>query len=106
MTVDLKTGLTVLRCIARHSRSNPITGEAISIAVGVDTRVVAEVVSVAFEMGTRVAACSIGYYIPSDAEDKEYIAREKSRLISLGKKLSGHKKHSDNLLTLFEQDAA
>jgi biotin operon repressor len=104
--IDLAHGLSVLRVVMRHSRANPVTGEVISATTGISTREIAEVVSVAASMGIRVASCSSGYYHPTDAEVREYLAREKSRLISLGRKISGVKKNADNPLSLFEQDAA
>ena len=107
MTTDeLKQAFDVLRCISRHNRGNPVTGQAISELTGTDTRVIAEIVSVAASRGIRVASCSTGYYTPTDADIREYLAREKSRLASLGRKISGMKKYANQTLTLFEQDAA
>jgi len=106
ISIDFRCGLLVLRAIDRHNRAEPITGEAISEATGVDTREVAEIVSIAATMGVQVGSCSGGYFKTTPKDTREYLAREKSRLISLGKKISGVKKNADNPLTLWEQGTA
>jgi hypothetical protein len=102
-TDQLRRCFAVLRAIDRHNRAGPIKGEAIEEATGVDSRVVAKIVSVAAEMGVQVGSCSDGYFKTTPKDTREYLAREKSRLISLGKKISGVKRNADNPLSLFEQ---
>jgi hypothetical protein len=103
-TEELKQVFDVLRCISRHhGKPNSVRGETISQVTGVDTRTIAEIVSVAASRGIRVASCSSGYHTPTDEEIQEYLAREKSRLISLGRKIAGVKKYAHDTLTLWEQ---
>lgn len=107
MSLDLQTGLRVIRAISRHGRDNPIPGEALEEATGVSTRVIAEIVATAAGEGVEVASCGAGYFKWKSREEKEeYLAREKKRLQSLGRKISAIKKAADNPLTLWEQDTA
>jgi hypothetical protein len=104
VTVDeLKQVFDILRHISRHERSNCITGEAISELTGIDVRIIAEIVSAAASRGIRVASCSFGYYTPTNEEIQQYLAREKARLASLGRKVAGIKRYTGDTLTLWEQ---
>ena len=107
MSLDLQTGLRVIRAISRHGRENPIPAAALEEATGVNTRVIADIVSVAAGEGVDVASCGTGYFKwKNKAEKEEYLAREKKRLVSLGQKIAAIKKAANNPLTLWEQDSA
>lgn len=105
--IAFDSGLEILRVIFRHNRVNPVDGETIAQECGTNPRTVAEVVSVAVSHGVPVGSCSQGYFVWRSREEREeYFAREKARLVSLGRKLSAAKKAMVNELTLFEQEAA
>jgi hypothetical protein len=103
MSIDLTSGLKVLRVISRHNSANPVTGETVEQATGVNSRNVAVIVGIAAANGVRVASCSRGYYRPTDGEAMLYLDREKRRLISIAQKVSLAKKNQHNELSLFEQ---
>lgn len=113
--ITLDKGLDVLRIITRHDSANPITGEQVAIltgwdpegrvAGGIPPREIAEVVSLAVSRGVRVVSNGKGYFRPSEEEVRDYLDRERRRLLSLAMKVSRAKRHVVNELSLFEQEA-
>jgi hypothetical protein len=103
--VDLDVGLRVLRVICRHTIEQPVRGAVIEQMIGVDTRTVSDVVSIAVCEGVPVGSCGRGYYkYRTRAERETYIHTETARLKSLGRKLSAIKRNSENDLSVFEQE--
>jgi predicted aldo/keto reductase-like oxidoreductase len=112
--MDFETGLDVLRIICRHSRGSEITGERIAeqtgwdptgeVPGGVPPREIADAVRIAVEKGVRVASNTRGYFKPSEQERREYLDREKRRLLSLAVKISKAKKNERNELELFDEE--
>jgi len=95
-------GIRVLRVIMRHTSSDTITAERIVDATGVAVRNIAPIVNIAAQNGVPVMSTATGYCRRTKGEIDEYLAREKSRLISLGRKLSQVKKNQADELQLFE----
>lgn len=106
MSTDLSRGLEVLKVIYRHTKDAPIKGKDVEMLTGVDSREVAEIVSLAVSKGVPVGSSSNGYFRFRDLQERQaFMDREKSRLVSLGRKLSQMKRNTVNEFSLFEQEA-
>ena len=95
-------GIRVLRVIMRHTSKDTVTAEQITDATGEPARNIAPIVNIAAENGVPVMSTGTGYCRRTKEEIDVYLAREKSRLISLGRKVSQIKKNQADELQLFE----
>jgi len=104
MTLETEQTLKLLLLLNRHKgKGLAVKAGSIREVLNIEPRVTAQMVADLVSVGFPVCSSAFGYYTPeTEAEWNEYLSRERSRAMSLLKKVSEANKNHLNELTLFE----
>ena len=101
----IRRSLAALRIIMRHTKDNPVKGEALAELVGVNYRTIPAFVAEYTRQGFAVCSGAHGYWLAKDrAEWEEHLEKEHHRAVEQLEKISEARKNYVEDITLLERE--